>query len=108
MGTKAWAKSTNGPDWMDVESLMRAIGTLHSARVAFGASPIGIGSNGGVSILVTANFENVPDALLPGIIVVESQWPNNAGLELVGEVFGMLYQLDFQIGEAYKQKQLFE
>jgi hypothetical protein len=109
MGDKRkWAKSTNGPDETDLEALMRAIGVMHSARVAFTVQPLGTGLNGGVSILVTASFDLLPGSSLPPIVDVESKWPNSIGREFLGEIFQLLYQLDFRISEVYKNEELWK
>jgi hypothetical protein len=105
---KVWAKSTNGPDVTDVESLMRAIGGLHSAHVAVTLSPSGIGSTGGVKLLLTASFDVLPGSSVARMIQAESEWPCAEGHDIWAHIFEGLYQLDFQIGEAYQNEALWK
>lgn len=108
MEKSKWAKSSNGPDMTDIESLMRALSGLHSARVELKFSPIGIGSSGGVSISATANFERLPGSSLPAIVETEEKWPNSQGLDFFGQLFNLLYQLDWRISQVYQSEELWK
>lgn len=107
MEKRIWAKSTNGPDVTDVETLMRAISALHDTSVQFQCSPIGIGSSGGVRISAVATFTLLPGSDLPATVEQSANWPSNAGLDFWACLFQLLYQLDFQISERYAQEKLF-
>jgi len=105
---KVWARSTNGPDATDVETLMRAIGGLHTGRVALQCSPIGIGSTGGLSISVMMTFDRLPGSSLPECVNAETQYPSKDGREFWGMVFELLYQLDYRISQVYKNEELWK
>jgi len=105
---KQWAKSTNGPDWTDVEMLMRAIQSVHAGNVAIIVSPFGIGSSGGVDLGASMIFDVLPGSSLPPMVQVTSRWPCADHATLAAHAFEALHRLDFQIGEAYKQETLFE
>lgn len=103
---KEWAKSTNGPDEIDAETMMRALGALHSASVGVVFSPAGIGSTGGVHISAMATFDLLPGSSLPGGVGVDTQWPNGESKTFWGAVYRLLHELDHAIGEVYKQENL--
>lgn len=105
---RQWAKSTNGPDVTDVESLMRAIGTLHSATVSATFSPDGIGSTGGVKLTLSASFDVLPGSSVARLIVAESRWPCPEGHDIWAHIFQGLYQLDYQISQAYQNESLWQ
>lgn len=106
--TKQWAKSTNGPDEIDVESLMRAIGAIHSAHVGVMFSPLGTGSSGGLLLRAMATFERLPGSALPDGVGVDKEWPHKDHKTLWGCVFALLHELDFAIGEVYQNEALWE
>jgi hypothetical protein len=108
MRKSSWVKSSSGPDETDLESLMRAISGVHSARVAFTVQPLGTGFSGGVSILATASFTLLPGSSLPPIVDYESKWPNNEGLPFLAEIFRCLYQLDYRISQVYQNEELWK
>lgn len=105
---KQWAKSTNGPDWTDVETLMRAIGGLHSGHVGLCLSPSGTGASGGLKIDLVMRFDVLPGSSLPAVVTAESDWPCPEGHDLAAHIFQGLYQLDYQISEVYKQESLWK
>jgi len=44
-----WEKPTSGPDWIDVEMMLRSISALHSGNAGLTILPRGIGATGGLS-----------------------------------------------------------
>lgn len=105
---KVWAKSSNGPDWTDVEMMMRAMSSLHSGHVGVTILPRGIGSSGGLSVSCSMMFDVLPGSSLPPVVSTESSWPCNSHAELTAHVFAGLHQLDFEIGKVYKQESLWK
>lgn len=103
-----WENSTNSPDWTDVETLMRAIGGLHSGNVGVILSPDGIGSTGGLDVAVSILFDVLPGSSLPESVVVRGGWPCDKHSSLGAHVFGLLYDLDYQISKVYKQEALWK
>lgn len=101
-------KSTNGPDWTDVEMMMRAMGSLHSGRVGLTILPLGIGSSGGLSIACSMMFDVLPGSSLPAVVSTESTWPCNSHADLVAHVFGGLHRLDFEISKVYSNEVLWK
>lgn len=108
MRKQQWAKSTNGPDWTDVEMLMRAIEGLHSAHVAVVLSPDGTGSSGGVCVAASCLFERLPGSSLPVSVVVDKVWPCSTHATLDGLAFALLHELDFEISKTYQNEALWE
>ena len=105
---KGWEKSTNGPDWTDVEMLMRAIAGLHSGHVAVIVSPDGIGSSGGVNVVASILCDVLPGSQLPPSIQVCKVWPCNTHATLAAHAFSLLHDLDYQIGQTYENESLWK
>lgn len=103
-----WEESTKAPDWIDVEMLMRAIGSVHSAEIAVVVSPSGTGSSGGVDVATSAIFTLLPGSSLPQSVVVHSPWPCKCHTSLAAHAFEGLHRLDFEIGETYKNEKLWK
>ncbi len=105
---KGWEKSTNGPDWIDVEMLMRAIGGLHSGHVGLIVSPDGIGSSGGVVVVASMLFDVLPGSSLPEHVAVHKNWPCNTHKTLAAHTFALLHELDYEISKVYKNESLWK
>jgi hypothetical protein len=103
-----WEEPSTGPDWMDVESLMRAIGALHSAHVAVIVSPSGTGFGTGVDVVASALFERLPGSQLPASVTATGRFPCNTHTKLVALAFSLLHSLDFEIGKVYEQASLWK
>jgi len=101
---KSVGKSTSGPDWTDVATLMSALEILHGCRVGLTVITDGEGQNGQLSIALTATMDVLPSGQLQPIHQVLSTWPCKDCTSLAQHVFGGLYRLDFVIGEAYQQR----
>lgn len=108
MRKTGWEEPTTGPDWIDVEMLMRAIGGLHSGHVAVVISPDGIGSSGGVEVAASILLEVLPGSALPADIAVIKKWPCNTHRTLAAHAFALLHELDYKIGQVYKQESLWK
>jgi hypothetical protein len=98
--------SSNGPDWTDVEMLMRAIGALHSGRVGLTVLPRGTGATGGVTIGASIMIDVLPGSSIPLGVTVTGDWPCNGHRTFEGHCFNLLHQLDYEIGKTYKQEVL--
>ena len=103
-----WAKSSNGPDVLDCEGMMRALGALHSGHVAVTFSPSGTGFNTGVVITAGIAFETLPGSALPSMVTTDCHWPTPMHADFWGAVYNLLYQLDQAIGATYKNEALWE
>lgn len=108
MRGKMWAKSTRQPDWIDCETMMRSIGTFHSASVAVTISPRGIGAGGGLVTDVTATFHVLPGSSIPKLIGVKGHWPCGEHQSLETHIFALLYDLDSQIAKTYEEATLWK
>lgn len=108
MRKDGWEEPTKGPDWIDVEMMMRAIGALHSGHVAVIVSPGGIGSSGGVSVAASVLFDVLPGSKLPSDLSVNKRWPCSTHKTLASHAFALLHELDFAISKVYENKALWE
>jgi len=100
--------SSSGPDWIDVESLMRAIGSLHSGHVELRLQPNGNGLNGGVELTLSMHFDVLPGSSLPAVVEAKSAYPCPDCNDLATHVFGGLYKLDHEIGRVYGNSALWQ
>lgn len=105
---QGWEEPSTGPDWIDVEMLMRAIGGLHSGDVAVIASPAGAGSTGGVDVGASVLFHVLPGSSLPEHVCVTKRWPCATHKTLAAHAFALLHELDFEISKVYKNESLWE
>lgn len=103
---KQWAKSTNGPDEVDCETMMRAMGALHSGHVGLMFSPYGTGSAGGVLVVAMMTFDVLPGSSLPAGVCAEAVYPCKECGSFWGHVYSTLHALDQKIAEVYKQQSL--
>lgn len=101
-------KSSTGPDLIDVETMMRAMGALHSGHVELVVKPRGLGLGTGVEIVASMNFDVLPGSALPSQVISQSEWPCGVCGSFWGHVFNGLYALDYQIGQVYEQSDLWE
>lgn len=108
MGKSEWRESSTGPDLLDVMSMAKAIGVLHSARVELVFSPLGIGFDTGASIRVVATFELLPGSSLPRTVEAEDTWPSKDAKTPWGAVYNLLWQLDYRISQVYKNEELWK
>ena len=103
-----WEKSSTGPDWTDVEMLMRALEGLHSGHVALIVSPDGIGASGGVDVAASCLFDVLPGSSLPKDVVVHKKWPCNTHGTLASHAFAVLHDLDYAISRVYSNEALWK
>lgn len=108
MDKKLWAKSSNGPDEVDAETMMRALGALHSGIVGLTFSPAGTGSSGGVDVTATMLFDVLPGSSLPAAVSATALYPCKDCKTFWGHVYSMLHALDRKIGEVYEQSSLWK
>jgi hypothetical protein len=99
-------KSSNGPDEVDVVSMMAALSALHSGRVDLTMSLDGTGFVPTAVVRATMHFDVLPGSSLPPEVAVESKWPCDRHQHLWACVYHGLHQLDFQISKVYKQEEL--
>jgi len=103
-----WEEPTSGPDWIDVEAMMRSIGAIHSGHVAFIVSPSGTGFNGGVDVAASILFDVLPGSQLPVNVTTVKSWPCSSHKTLAAHTFALLHELDYKIGEVYKNESLWK
>lgn len=108
MRKTGWEEPTTGPDWIDVEMLMRAIQALHSAHVALVASPRGIGSSGGLEVTASCIFDVLPGSSIPTATQVSKLWPCSTHKTLAAHSFALLHELDYAIGKIYENEALWK
>ena len=108
MGGKRWREATNGPDVLDVETMMRALGALHSGHVVLTVSPFGTGSTGGVRTEAVMNFEVLPGSALPAQVSASSRYPCPEHQTFWGHIYALLVTLDWETSKVYKQESLWD
>jgi hypothetical protein len=101
-------KPTNGPDEVDVMTMMRAMGALHSGRVSVLFTPRGIGSDTTVDVVASMEFDVLPGSSLPPLVSSIAPWPCKTCKSFWGHVYNGLYTLDQKIGEVYEQKDMWD
>lgn len=101
-------KLKTGPDWTDIEVMLRALSALHSGHAGVTILPLGIGSSGGLSVACSMMFDLLPGSSLPPCITTESDWPCNSHAELASHVYAGLHKLDFEISKVYQQESLWK
>jgi hypothetical protein len=105
---RGWEDSSKQPDWTDIETMMRAMGALHSADVVLTISPLGIGAGGGLFTAAICTFDVLPGSSLPNVTSSSGQWPCKDHTTLVAHMFSLLYDLDHEIGKVYRQESLWK
>jgi hypothetical protein len=105
---KRWREATTGPDELDVETMMRALGALHSGHVGLTVSPSGTGSTGGVYTEASMTFDVLPGSALPDRVGVSSAWPCREHRTFWGHIYALLVTLDWEISKVYKQESLWD
>lgn len=101
-------KSSNGPDWTDVEVMCRALGALHSGHAGLTFLPYGIGGTGGWSVSASIMFDVLPGSSLPPCVSVIKKWPCRGHATMAGHAFALLHELDFEVSKVYEQSTLWE
>jgi len=101
-------KSTSGPDWIDVETMMRAMSSIHSARVGITLLPRGIGATGGLSVGAGIMFDVLPGSSIAKQVTAIKDWPCSQHAELESHCFALLHELDYKVGQMYENKALWE
>lgn len=97
---------TNGPDLIDVETMMRAIEALHGGAVKLAISPAGIGPSGGMAVVLSYSTAALGVAGLSEDLVVTNRWPCPIHKDMWACIFEGLYRLDAAIGRNYTQRTL--
>lgn len=104
----AMGKPTNGPDWIDVETMCRAMSALHSGEVGLTFLPVGIGSTGGLSVAASIMLSVLPGSKIPPCVSVVKNWPCTQHSTMEGHAFALLHELDFKIGRMYRNEELWK
>lgn len=106
MNKKLWAKSTNGPDEIDVMALLTAISAVHEGRVEIVLRRNGIGFSPSVMVTCRATFDVVDGSSLPAQVIVENGWPCSEHQTLWAHIYDGLHRLDSAIQTSYEQMNL--
>jgi hypothetical protein len=101
-------KSTSGPDWTDVEMMMRAISAFHSANAGITILPRGIGATGGLSVGASCMFNVLPGSSIPEAVTITKDWPCSQHADLASHCFALLHELDFKISTMYQNEALWQ
>lgn len=103
-----WEKSTAGPDWIDVMSLMSAIGALHSGHVEVKEYVVGTGLATTVMVQAAIFLDVLPGSALPSVVKAEAEFPCDKHDTFAAHVFSLLYDLDYRISQVYQQESLWK
>jgi hypothetical protein len=105
-GKKQWVVSSNGPDWIDVTTLMTAIGGIHECHVELTVITTTQGHNGLLAFTLEAWIDTVEAHQTKVLASVAGAWPNEKHKDFAHAVFEGLYRLDAEVGKGYAQKTL--
>jgi len=97
------ANFTGGPDWTDIEALLRALDGLHSGRTRLVILAEGAGSTGGLSIEMITEFDALPGGRQFPLVKTVSKYPCRDCATMSDHIFGGLYFHDVAIERAYEQ-----
>jgi len=92
----------SGPDWIDLEALMRAIDSMHGGKTGLLISAEGIGGGTGLRVEIYTVFDALPGSVQLGEVKSVSVWPCGSDHGLVDHVFQGLYKHDREIGQQYR------
>jgi len=99
--------SMNGPDWMDVSSLLSAIDTLHGATTWIDMSHAGTTHDTSLRVVVVSVLPVYSGPARVRRVVSALVWPNVDSAELVSAIYKLLFEHDYRISrEVYKQERL--
>jgi hypothetical protein len=106
--SKMWRRSSNGPDWTDIRVMMKELMVLHQCQCYLEMFPGG--AREGPSMRIVATFvSNAPGSDLKSCEeAVSSEWPNNRGLGMESEVFGLLHRADNVLSQKWWKQEVFE
>jgi len=105
---KTWENSTSALCEVDAETMMRALGALHSGYVVLMFSPLGTGSSGGVMVTASMHFNVLPGSSLPVAVMAEGAFPCKECKTFWGHVYSVLHELDAEIGRTYRNETLWQ
>lgn len=97
---QAGTRSTNGPDWTDVELMMTAIQQFHGVKVSVGMELYS--GDVGSGLIIVAGAESVtglPDPAKQPVIGM--RFPTHQHVTLSAAVYRLLCQLDYKCGEVF-------
>lgn len=107
MPAKRWDASSNGPDWMDVFMMMKAIEAMHGVVVTVGLAASLHDGAGGFSTIAAMQVDREASVLGSPIVALSAEYPCGTHRDLVHCVFAGLYQLDEELGrKLWEQKEL--
>lgn len=105
--SKEWAKSSNGPDWVDIRVFMKELMVLHSCQVYLEVMP-GTTVTGPELRCVLTAVSNAPGSDLRVCEeAVARSWPNSQAKSMEGTVYGLCVALDNRLlSKWWKQEKL--
>jgi len=103
-----WEDSSNSPDWVDVQGMMRAIQAVHSGLIECVISPLGTGFGSGVSVVCRMRFDVLPGSSIPSVVEVDRPWPCNEHKTMASHVYSLIYTLDYEVSKIYNQEGLWK
>jgi len=101
---RGWEKSTNGPDWTDIASLMSAIEVMHTCRVSLIVTAGSQGHNGGIHVVALAVFDRLPGSGIPKQAEAKGDFPTARTKTFDGLCYALVFELDYAIQQLYEQQ----
>lgn len=102
-GGVSLASYSNGPDVMDLEVAMRAVGALHSGEVKVTITPHTGSVSGGLHIDLCMSLTVLPGSSLPKEVHAWSEWPCPGCKDFVQHLYAGVVALDWEMEKAYNQ-----
>jgi hypothetical protein len=100
------ARSTNGPDWVDVCFFLLALDTVHACKTVVTISTPGLLANETALVTLLSVWDTLPGSQEPMMVTTERKLISRELQELPAIVYNGLYAHDHSISEKYKQRKL--
>jgi hypothetical protein len=100
--------TSNGPDWSDLEMVIKAVEEFHRVRVDLTISTQTIGSRGGLRVMAVATRRDKPELGARHSVSRSLRIGSGDPAQAVASMFRLIHELDRDCGQMWAQAELFE
>jgi hypothetical protein len=100
------ARSTNGPDWVDVCLFLLALDSMHGCKTVVTISTLGLLASETASVAILSVWDTLPGSQEPLMVATERKLISKELQDLPALVYNGLYAHDHSISQAYQQGKL--